>query len=277
MLRAGAGRRSYATPGPEETALTDFVVYHNEDTQGGPPGSSSDGVFRIGTTKANPELLLHHHKVWVVSGSGTPKRWSLHYWFIPSGVKRLPNGGSSVFGKEGARSPSKEGLSLNRFDWFKQLYVNRKLFSFGLQSLASKEGLLLAEEFEKVANDWTRSGASSPAPAPSRIRSRTAEGAKPRAQPMDTLTMNIKREWFAAIVAGSKPVEYRRMSAFWKRHIEPLTPPFKLRLLNGMLPPVPEATVVVTKVGRVNGEYHLHLGKVLAVKHWDRRRQMPIA
>ena len=37
---------------------------------------------------------------------------------------------------------------------------------------------------------------------------------------------------------------------FWKRRIEPLTAPFKLRLLNGMTHPVPEAVVVVTRVTR---------------------------
>jgi hypothetical protein len=56
---------------------------------------------------------------------------------------------------------------------------------------------------------------------------------------MDTLTMNIKRGYFAAIVAGTKRIEYRCMSPFWKRRIEPLATPFKLRLLNGMRPPIP--------------------------------------
>lgn len=87
--------------------------------------------------------------------------------------------------------------------------------------------------------------------------------------------MNIKRKWFAAILDGTHPIEYRRMSPFWKRRIEPLTAPFKLRLLNGMLRPIPEAEVMVTKVGRKNGEYRLHLGKVLRVTHWDRRTRRP--
>jgi hypothetical protein len=65
---------------------------------------------------------------------------------------------------------------------------------------------------------------------------------------VDTLTMNIKRRWFAEIVAKTKRVEYRDQSPFWKRRIEPLKTPFKLRLLNGMTPPIPEATVVVTQV-----------------------------
>jgi hypothetical protein len=90
---------------------------------------------------------------------------------------------------------------------------------------------------------------------------------------METLTMNIKREFFAAIVDGSKRIEYREMSPYWERRIEPLKPPFKLRLLNGMTHPVPEAVVVVTRVTRHREyrEYRLHLGRVLTVRRWDRR------
>lgn len=94
---------------------------------------------------------------------------------------------------------------------------------------------------------------------------------------LDTLTMNIKRKWFAAILAGAHPVEYRRMSPFWKARIEPLKAPFKLRLLNGMIRPIPEALIVVERVRRDHAaqEYQLHLGKVLQVKHWDKKKQKP--
>ena len=44
---------------------------------------------------------------------------------------------------------------------------------------------------------------------------------------MDTLTINIKRRYFAAIVAKSKKIEYRKTSPFWKRRIEPLETPFR--------------------------------------------------
>lgn len=94
---------------------------------------------------------------------------------------------------------------------------------------------------------------------------------------MDTLTMNIKRQFFAAIVSGDKRIEYRPRSPFWKRRIEPLTTPFKLRLLNGMTHPVPEATVIVNRVtrDRAGQEYRLHLGRVMQVKRWDRRSRKP--
>ena len=95
---------------------------------------------------------------------------------------------------------------------------------------------------------------------------------------MDSLTMNIERRWFKSIVEGTKKIEYRAMSPFWMRRIEPLKAPFRLRLLNGMLPPVPEALIEVTRVVRDHGrqEYQLHLGKVIRVKNWDRKAGKPI-
>jgi hypothetical protein len=78
---------------------------------------------------------------------------------------------------------------------------------------------------------------------------------------LQVLTMNIERRFFADIVAGTKRVEYRKVKPFWTRRIEPLTTPFKLRLLNGMTHTVPEAVVMVTRVTRdwAGGEYRLGL------------------
>lgn len=94
---------------------------------------------------------------------------------------------------------------------------------------------------------------------------------------METLTMNIERRFFADIVAGTKRIEYRRMSPFWKRRVEPLKTPFTLRLLNGMTHPIPEALVIVQRVTRDRSarEYRLHLGRVLRVRRWNRRTQKP--
>jgi hypothetical protein len=96
-----------------------------------------------------------------------------------------------------------------------------------------------------------------------------------------TLVVNIKRQYFAAILARPrrKFVEYRDMTEYWERRLEKVgKPPFNLRLLNGMTPPVPEATVrVIRIVRRTSTEtIELHLGRVLAVEHWDRKKECPI-
>ena len=71
--------------------------------------------------------------------------------------------------------------------------------------------------------------------------------------PMQVLATTIKRDYVARIVAK------------------------ELRIINGMTHPIREATVVVTRVRKNTrtGEYELHLGRVQAVKHWDRRRRRP--
>lgn len=68
------------------------------------------------------------------------------------------------------------------------------------------------------------------------------------------------------------------MTEYWESRLEKVgTAPFNLRLLNGMTPPVPEATVVVTKVVRKKSTktIELHLGKVISVKYWDRKKEVP--
>jgi hypothetical protein len=101
------------------------------------------------------------------------------------------------------------------------------------------------------------------------------------AQDLPTVTMNIERKWFAAILAipCRHPIEYRKLSPFYESRFAAVGDgPFKLRLLNGMLPPVPEALIVVDHLERdeEEGEFRLHLGKVLSVKHWDRKKECPV-
>ena len=95
-----------------------------------------------------------------------------------------------------------------------------------------------------------------------------------------TLVINIKREFFAAILAipRRKPIEYRDIKKYWADRLERVgKPPFNLRILNGMTPPIPEATVRVTEVvpNKRTGKFEIHLGEVLEVKHWDRRKECP--
>ena len=95
---------------------------------------------------------------------------------------------------------------------------------------------------------------------------------------INTLTMNIKREHFAKILAGTKVVEYRSMSAYWMTRLTKVGPvPFRLRLLNGMTPPVPEATVMVTGVvlDQATQRIQFHLGAIVEVVNWNREANWP--
>jgi hypothetical protein len=97
---------------------------------------------------------------------------------------------------------------------------------------------------------------------------------------LKTLVMNIKREFFASMLAipSRKNIEYRELSPYWKTRLAKVGPaPFNLRLLNGMLPPVPEALIRVERVVFNNKEHEieLHLGEVVQVINWDRQLEMP--
>jgi hypothetical protein len=102
------------------------------------------------------------------------------------------------------------------------------------------------------------------------VENAQAKKQMPKRYSKPTLVMNIEREWFAAIHARPtrKTVEYRDLSDYWLRRLEKVgRPPFRLRLLNGMRPPVPATTI--------QGQLELHLGRVFEVKHWDRLREKP--
>lgn len=95
------------------------------------------------------------------------------------------------------------------------------------------------------------------------------------------LVMNIERQFFAAILAKPrrKDIEYRALSEYWLRRLAKVGPaPFTLRLLNGMLRPVPEATVRITRVVRDTRakELRFYIGRVLSVKNWNRELEAPI-
>ena len=62
------------------------------------------------------------------------------------------------------------------------------------------------------------------------------------------ITTIIQRQWLAEIIEGTKKIEYRQIKAYWTKHLKKVSVPFELRLLNGMIRPVPEVTVLIHKI-----------------------------
>jgi hypothetical protein len=86
---------------------------------------------------------------------------------------------------------------------------------------------------------------------------------------MDQTSMTIKREYFAAVVAGTKKNEYRRRTKYWKARIEKLRCPFRLELRNGYSKQAPIAWVVIDKVAKTSdGYYAAHIAKVAKTIRW---------
>jgi hypothetical protein len=96
---------------------------------------------------------------------------------------------------------------------------------------------------------------------------------------MHRITTTIKREFLAAIVAGRKKIEYRELKPYWTKKLEGVKAPFELHLVNGMSTNAPRVLVEVCRVRKDSrrNQYELHLGKILEVKHWNRRTERPSA
>ena len=94
---------------------------------------------------------------------------------------------------------------------------------------------------------------------------------------MDTITTTLNRRWFVEIVERRKKVEYREIKPYWTVRLKRVKTPFRLVLRNGMSPPIPVLTVRIDKVvtNRRLGEYQLHIGRVLKVERWDRKKRKP--
>jgi hypothetical protein len=94
---------------------------------------------------------------------------------------------------------------------------------------------------------------------------------------MDKITTTIKRQWLREIAAGRKRVEYREIKPYWTRRLSRVNTPFLLRLINGMGPRTPEITVIVRRIRKNSrsGHYELVLGKIVALKYWNRKLEKP--
>jgi hypothetical protein len=100
---------------------------------------------------------------------------------------------------------------------------------------------------------------------------------------VDTITTTLERQWFGEIVDRKKRVEYRDIKPYWTTRLSRVKTPFRLVLRNGMSPPIPVLTVRIDRIvpnprrkgGKRKGSYALHIGRVLKVEHWDRKKRKP--
>jgi hypothetical protein len=94
---------------------------------------------------------------------------------------------------------------------------------------------------------------------------------------IDIITTTLMREYFGQIVSGTKRIEYREIKPYWTTRLKRVRTPFHLVLRNGMTPPIPVLTVRIDRVrpNRRIGAYELHIGRVVRVEHWDRRKRKP--
>ena len=90
---------------------------------------------------------------------------------------------------------------------------------------------------------------------------------------MEILHLNLHREFFAQIAAGTKRIEYRERTAYWKTRLENRQYDV-IQFRNGYATKAPEMLVEfwgVRKDGKGrNGYYAIRLGKILKIKRWKK-------
>jgi hypothetical protein len=85
------------------------------------------------------------------------------------------------------------------------------------------------------------------------------------------LHLTLHREFFAAIAAGTKTIEYRSQTAHWKQRLEGKIYEI-IKFRNGYAANAPEMLVEFRGLRRYgrgrNAYYAIRLGRVLEIKRW---------
>lgn len=86
-----------------------------------------------------------------------------------------------------------------------------------------------------------------------------------------TLHLNLHREFFAAIAARKKRIEYRGQTPHWRRRLEGRTYDI-IQFRNGYATKAPEMQVEFLGVRRYGkgrkAYYAIRLGRILKIKRW---------
>jgi hypothetical protein len=88
---------------------------------------------------------------------------------------------------------------------------------------------------------------------------------------LEILHLNLRREFFSQIAAGSKRVEYREQKPYWKKRLENRKYD-AIQFRNGYAINAPEMLVEFCGLRRYgkgrNAYYAIRLGKILKIKRW---------
>ena len=85
------------------------------------------------------------------------------------------------------------------------------------------------------------------------------------------LHLNLHREFFSQIAAGTKRTEYRRRTPYWKARLENRQYDV-IQFRNGYATDAPEMQVEFLGLRRIKKDgknvYAIRLGKILKIKRW---------
>ena len=83
---------------------------------------------------------------------------------------------------------------------------------------------------------------------------------------LTTLHLNLRREFFGAIAAGTKRIEYRDRKPYWKTRLEGRQYDL-IKFRNGYTPNAPEMIVEFRGIQK-RLKYEILLGRILKIKGW---------
>jgi hypothetical protein len=87
------------------------------------------------------------------------------------------------------------------------------------------------------------------------------------------LHLNLHREFFSQIAAGTKRTEYRSQTPYWKKRLENRQYDV-IQFCNGYATNAPEMQVEFLGVRRIKkagkNVYAIRLGKILKIKRWKK-------
>lgn len=146
--------------------ISDFVIYHNPDVMG---PLEDEPTFEVFTNKS-VSGAKPGDRVWLITGEGTPRKFSLACWFYIDGFRSADELGFKhcISGSEGeAFSPFVE---IEQDEWFTQLKKDQGNFAFGfnqintpgaLKGLKALAGILEAIDKASVKGRRTQFGSLS--------------------------------------------------------------------------------------------------------------------
>jgi hypothetical protein len=83
---------------------------------------------------------------------------------------------------------------------------------------------------------------------------------------MVLLHLNLHRQFFCEILEGTKKIEYRERTAYWKNRLANKTYTH-IRFRNGYQTVAPEMIVELKRIKNAPREYELHLGRIVSKKN----------
>jgi hypothetical protein len=84
----------------------------------------------------------------------------------------------------------------------------------------------------------------------------------------NVLHLTLRREFFAAIAAGKKRTEYRKVKPYWRKRLEDRDYDVVM-FRNGYARDAPDMLVEFRGVRRDGADYAIRLGRILRIKRWQ--------